>query len=390
MNYVDFKSAFDCISRDFIWRSMAYYGLPVKYIRIIKCFFTNTTSAVRHIGELTDWFAVNSGTGQGDIQGPPIFNFCLNLVAHLTETNKVVSQGAALQLESPRHAGVSLMDMDYADDMALVDNTKEGLQETTDLLCKYAAYAGLQINAKKTKSMATGKNTSQRPYTKECTLDIAVGDIPIEQVSNFVYLGATISSDGTIDRELSARIQKASGAYNQLHCIWNNRNIRTPTKVRIYKSAVLTILLYGCEVWNTTDAQMKRFSAFHLKCLRRILRIKWFHRVRNEEVLNRARIKPVEAFIAASRLRWFGHVSRMTEERLPRYLLGWKPQHGRRSRGRPRKTWLNCILEDASDFTGVNNITLEEAEHLASDRPTWRRMLHRRREWTDGAGHSND
>ena len=31
----------------------------------------------------------------------------------------------------------------------------------------------------------------------------------------------------------------------------------------------------------------------------------------------------------------------------------------------------------ASDFTGVNNITLEEAEHLASDRPTWRRMLHR-------------
>ena len=63
------------------------------------------------------------------------------------------------------------MDMDYADDMALVDNSKKGLQETTDLLCNYAAYAraGLQINAKKTKSMVTGKNTSQRPYTKECT-----------------------------------------------------------------------------------------------------------------------------------------------------------------------------------------------------------------------------
>ena len=72
------------------------------------------------------------------------------------------------------------------------------------------AYAGLQINAKKTKSMTTGKNTSQRPYTKECTLEIAAGDIPIEQVSNFVYLGATNSSDGTIDRELSARIQPAS------------------------------------------------------------------------------------------------------------------------------------------------------------------------------------
>jgi len=93
-------------------------------------------------------------------------------VAHLTETNRVVSQGATLQLESPAHAGFLSMDMDYADDMALVDNSEEGLQETTDLLCNYAALnarAGLQINAKKTKSVVTGKNVSQRPYTKECT-----------------------------------------------------------------------------------------------------------------------------------------------------------------------------------------------------------------------------
>ena len=148
--------------------------------------------------------------------------------------------------------------------------------------------------------------------------------------------------------------------------------------------------MYGCEVWNTTDLQMKRFSVFHYKCLRRILRIKWFHRVRNEEVLRRAKIKPVEAFISASRLRWFGHVSRMPGERLPRYLLEWTPEHGRRSRGRPRKTWLKCILEDASKFTGVQNITLEHAKHLASDRPAWRKMLHQQRKWTDGAGHSND
>ena len=191
---------------------MTHYGLPEKYIRIIKCFFTNTTSAVRHNGELTDWFSVNSGTGQGDIQGPPIFNFCLNFVAHLAETNKVVSQGATLQQESPGQPEVSLMDIDYADDMALLDNTDNGLQETTDLLGNYGVYAGLHINVKKTKSMATGKNTSQRPYTEDTTLDIIVGDTPIEQVSHFVYLGSITSSDGTIDRELSNRIQKASVA----------------------------------------------------------------------------------------------------------------------------------------------------------------------------------
>lgn len=80
----------------------------------------------------------------------------------------------------------------------------------------------------------------------------------------------------------------------------------------------MTILLYGCEVWNTTKNQMKRFEVFHQRCLRRILTIKWFNRVKNVDVLNRARINSIETFIAAMRLRWYGHVVRMPDERLPK------------------------------------------------------------------------
>ena len=147
------------------------------------------------------------------------------------------------------------------------------------MLCKFSAYAGLKVNAEKTKCMAVSKNTTQQPYTEECSLDITVDTSPVHQVSHITYLGAIICSDGTIDRELSARIQKASGAFNQLGSIWKNRNILNNTKIRIYKAAVMTILLYGCEVWNTTKKQMKRFEVFHQRCLRRILTIKWFNRV---------------------------------------------------------------------------------------------------------------
>ena len=65
------------------------------------------------------------------------------------------------------------------------------------------------------------------------------------QVSNFSYLGAVISGNGTIDKELSSWIQKASNAFYQLSSIWNSYYIRTPTKVRIYKTAILTMLVYG-------------------------------------------------------------------------------------------------------------------------------------------------
>ncbi|KAI8483821.1 hypothetical protein Bbelb_384790 [Branchiostoma belcheri] len=255
-------------------------------------------------GEQSNWFTVNSGTGQGDIQGPPVFNVCINLAAYLTEQSKHLSAGAVLQKETHDKPSVSVLDTDYADDMALLDNTKTGLQETTDLLCKNSSLAGLKANAKKTQAMVVGKHTTQRPYTEVGTLDIKVEGSQVEQVSRFTYLGTTFSSDGTTDSELSNRIQKASGAFNQLGKIWNNRNILDATKLRIYEAAVITILTYGSEVWITTQAQVDRLETFHQRCLRRILHIKWFQHVTNKSVLQKANTVEIGTRIANNRLRF--------------------------------------------------------------------------------------
>ena len=307
----------------------------------------------------------------------------------MAETNKSISHGFLLQKESKDRNEVVVLDTDYADDMAVLDNASHGLQESTDLLAHYCGYAGLRINAKKTQCMAISKSASQRPYNVNDCIELEVEGEPVDQVSNFVYLGANISGDGTIQRDLEIRIQRANGAFNQLWKIWNSRTIRTPTKIRIYKAAVMTILLYGAEVWNTTKKQMKRFEVFHQTSLRRILRIRWYYHVSNEEVLRRAGIKSIETFISAARLRWFGHVSRMPDSRLPKFLLNWKPNYGKRSRGRPRKCWRSCVLEDAANFTGVQNIDMSTVQALAANRLEWRRMIRRQRDVCD-AGHSND
>lgn len=70
---------------------------------------------------------------------------------------------------------------------------------------------------------------------------------------------------------------------------------------------------------------LHRFEVFHQRCLRRILRIRWFHRVRNAEVLERARVNPIDTYIGANRLRWFGHVSRMPDSRLPLNIFSIGP-----------------------------------------------------------------
>jgi hypothetical protein len=124
----------------------------------LQAFFHDTISAVRHNGELSSWFDVSSGTGLGDIQGPLIFNVCLNLDAQCVENNKILIHGAVLQRPTTAsYNEVTILDTDYADDMALLDNIKGGFQETTDLLCKYATLAGLRMKAKKTRGNGGGQ-----------------------------------------------------------------------------------------------------------------------------------------------------------------------------------------------------------------------------------------
>ena len=74
------------------------------------------------------------------------------MAAERRESNNVVSHGAVLQRSiSPLVDEITMLDTDSADGMAVLENSEEGLQETTGLLCMYGAHeGGLRINSKKT------------------------------------------------------------------------------------------------------------------------------------------------------------------------------------------------------------------------------------------------
>ena len=81
----------------------------------------------------------------------------------------------------------------------------------------------------------------------------------------------------------------------------------------------------------------------------------------------------------------------MDSSRMPQYLLNWALNHIKRSRGRPKKNWLNCVMEDAAAFTGFQNFVLDKVKDMAEDRKRkhWRKMIRHKRGFL-GAGHSND
>jgi len=66
-------------------------------------------------------------------------------------------------------------------------------------------------------------------------------------VQEFVYLGGTICSDATCDKDISRRIGIASGVAQSLEKIWKAKDISKETKVLIYRTLVQSILLYNAE-----------------------------------------------------------------------------------------------------------------------------------------------
>jgi hypothetical protein len=124
-------------------------------------------------GELTRWFGINSSTGQSAVHGPPIFNLAINWALELTERFKRLSKGLILQKrQSSRCPEKCVMDLDYADDIAALDNTAKGLEETTDNFAKYCAFGGLKMDARKTETVIIGKGITQHPLLKDITVNV--------------------------------------------------------------------------------------------------------------------------------------------------------------------------------------------------------------------------
>ncbi len=71
----------------------------------------------------------------------------------------------------------------------------------------------------------------------------------------------------------------------------------TRTKLKLYHSCVLTTLLYGSECWRLTEKNLSKLSTFHIKSLRRILRIFWPNVISNKDLFERCRTEPMATYL---------------------------------------------------------------------------------------------
>ncbi|KAJ4450518.1 hypothetical protein ANN_01945 [Periplaneta americana] len=144
-------------------------------------------------------------------------------------------------------------------------------------------------------------------------------------------------------------------------------------KVRIYKTVILPVLLYGCETWTLTLREEHRFRVFENKVLRKIFGAKrdevtgeW-RKLHNTELHALYSSPDIIRNIKSRRLRWAGHVARMGESRNAYRVLVGRPE-GKRPLGRPRRRWEDNIKMDLREV-GYDD---RDWINLAQDRDRWR------------------
>jgi len=147
-------------------------------------------------------------------------------------------------------------------------------------------------------------------------------------------------------------------------------------KIKIYRTIILPVVLYGCETWLLTLRKERKLRVFENMVLRRIFGPRWdkvtgeWRRLHNEE-LNDLYCSPnIVRVIKLRRMRWAGHVAHMGEERgLYRVLVG--KLEGKRPPGRPRRRWVDNIRMDLQEV-GCGYM---DWIGLAQDRDRWRTLV---------------
>ena len=219
----------------------------------------------------------------------------------------------------------------YADDTSITARTKQTLADTFEELKNISLQFGL-INENKTKYMkCTGKESQ--------LVRLTVGNIQIDEVRSFSYLGTLVNGNNTLEEEIGERIVEGNTAFKANRTLFKSNLVSRKSKLKLYWSVIRPVAVYGCETWGLKESIIQRLSVCKRKILTKIFgptkedNGNWRIET-NKELDESIKHRNIINYVKAQRLNWFGHTNRMAETGIVKKIYKWKPLT-RRPVGRP-------------------------------------------------------
>ncbi|KAJ4435647.1 hypothetical protein ANN_18263 [Periplaneta americana] len=153
----------------------------------------------------------------------------------------------------------------YEDDVNMLGENPQMIRENTGILLEASKEIGLEVNPEKTKYMIMSRDQNIVRNG-----NIKIGNLSFEEVEKFKYLGAIVTNINDTREEIKHRINMANACYNSVEKLLSSSLLSKNLKVRIYKTVILPVVLYGCETWTLTLRKEQRLRMFENKVLRKI------------------------------------------------------------------------------------------------------------------------
>jgi hypothetical protein len=134
----------------------------------------------------------------------------------------------------------------YVDEVNILGGSVQTVKENAEALVVATKEIGLEVNADKTKYVVMA-----RDHNAGRSHNMKIDNSSIERVEEFKYLGTSINQN-SIQVEIKNRLKLGNACHYSVQNLWSYRLLPKNLKIKIYRTIILPVVLYGCEAWSLT------------------------------------------------------------------------------------------------------------------------------------------
>ena len=309
--FIDFKQAYDGISRDLLWKKLEKIGFIVgsRFFNALKGIYDTVQCSVRVNGHLSNWFEVSNGLKQGCLLSPILFNLFIN---DLVTQIKNLCTGISVK-------GENVCLLMYADDLVLLARNERELQCMLNVLNDWCSKWQVNINSEKSQIVHFRAKCIEKN-----SVNFYVGENLLKTVDKYKYLGLYLNEymDFKITADHVAQCaSRALGLLIAKSKAFGGMPFNCFRK--LYESMVMPIIEYGAAVWG-----QQQYTSINRVCNRAWKYFLGVHKfTANAAVLGDVAVTPPVVMQHVAIARQWCRMVNMDDQRLNKKIFVWAYQY---------------------------------------------------------------